>query len=138
MTEGWQYARCGTAAVSDTTSSVSVNSRRFAVIGDLWNSADTAIAVFEGDRRYADVNDAFCELTGYARGEMLTKSAGDLSVPGDVSVPLTFEKVTRHWSATVNVRLRRKDGTIVDVSVRAYRCSMNDKHLVVALFSPPA
>jgi PAS domain S-box-containing protein len=115
--------------------SLSLHPRRFAVIGDLWDSPKTPIAVLEADRRYADVNDAFCDLTGYSREEMLMMRAGDLTVVAEAPVPSLFEKVSRHWSVTTRVRLRRKDGSCVNVTVRAYRCSGADGHLVVAIFS---
>jgi PAS domain S-box-containing protein len=105
------------------------------VVGDLWNSPTTPIAVLEADRQYTDVNDAFCALTGYTRDEMLTMHAGDLTVLAGLPVASIFEKVARHWSATAKLRLRRKDGCCINVTVRAYRCAMAGKHLVVAIFS---
>src|SRR5213592_587701 len=76
--------------------SVSLHPRRFAVIGDLWDSPRTPIAVLESDRSYADVNDAFSELTGYTREEMLTMRAGELTVVSEAPVASLFEKLSRH------------------------------------------
>ena len=115
--------------------SMLLHPRRFAIIGALWQSAETPVAVIEADRSYADVNDAFCELNGYTREEMLRMRAGDLTAVAEAPVASLFEKVSRHWSVTTRIRLRRKDGSCVNVTVRAYRCSGAVGHLVVAVFS---
>ena len=63
--------------------------------------------------------------------------AGELTVVSEAPVASLFEKVSRHWSVTTRVWLRRKDGSCVNVTVRAYRCSAADGQLVVAIFSNP-
>ena len=109
--------------------------RRFGVIGHLWDSP-TPIAVLDAERRYVDANDAFCQLTGYSRPEMLAMRAGDLTVLAAAPIPSLFAKITRHWSVNTTLRLRRKDGDCVTVTVRAYRCSMPGKHLVFVICTP--
>jgi len=67
-----------------------------------------------------DVNDAFCSMLGYSRRELLSMNIRDIDV-GIMEHPERFEQKTNATreagGALIEVRHRRKDGTIIDVLV---------------------
>jgi PAS domain-containing protein len=42
------------------------------LLGDAWEHARVAVAVFDDDRRFIAFNAAFCRLTGFRRDELLS------------------------------------------------------------------
>jgi PAS domain S-box-containing protein len=47
-------------------------------------------AVVDGDRRYVEVSDTFCQLLGYRREELIGKRFDDLTAPGTNDIPSVF------------------------------------------------
>jgi len=47
--------------------------------------------VVDGDRRYVEVSDSFCELVGYRREELIGKRFDDLTAPGTNDIPNVFQ-----------------------------------------------
>ncbi len=71
--------------------------------------------------RFLDVNDAYCRLTGYSRGELLAMKIQD------VEALETHEETVRHMEAVIKrghdrfeTRHRCKNGTLVDVEVSTH------------------
>ncbi len=65
-----------------------------------------------------DVNDSYCELIGYSRGELLTMSIGDVEaaeVPEETARHI--ERVKERSYDRFETRHRTKDGRIIDVEV---------------------
>ncbi|MEI8038102.1 MAG: CHASE domain-containing protein [Verrucomicrobiota bacterium] len=67
------------------------------------------------DRRFTDVNDAFLETLGYAREEILGKTATELNLFVD---PTQYNAVASHLqtdgiAAGIELQVRRKDGGII-------------------------
>ena len=88
---------------------------------DLMEQAGDAITVADHEgRRYLDVNQAACDLLGYTREEFLTLGLEDFIHPDDLTpTPIRLEQL---WSGHVvhaERRLRRKDGSFVDVEMTA-------------------
>ncbi len=46
--------------------------------------------VVDGDRRYVEVSDSFCQLVGYSREELLGKRYDDLTAPSTNDIPTVF------------------------------------------------
>ena len=46
--------------------------------------------VVDGDRRYIEVSDSFCQLVGYPREELIGKRYDDLTAPGTNDIPTVF------------------------------------------------
>jgi len=70
------------------------------------------------DRVLHQVNDRFCTMLGYARGELVGQSARVLYPSQEEYDHVGVEKyrqIARHGVGTVETRLRRKDGEILDV-----------------------
>lgn len=70
--------------------------------------------------RIRDVNEAFCRIVGYSRGELLRMTIRDLEAqesPEDTRARI--ERVMRGGPERFETRHRRKDGTVVDVEVTA-------------------
>ncbi len=86
-------------------------------------------AFFLGDTRgrLLDVNEAACSLLGYAREDLLALTAADLAPdtrPEDVAE--TTSRILTSGSARFERRMRRKDGSIVEVEVSANRLPIGE------------
>jgi PAS domain S-box-containing protein len=100
-------------------------------LGGIVNQVVVGIVQSDPAGRFTFVNDAFCEITGYTREEMLGKRWQDLTDPEDLQnsigaykqmvqdgKPLSFEK-----------RYIRKNGKVVWVSISASRLSDAEGHV---------
>jgi PAS domain S-box-containing protein len=85
------------------------------LLGDAWDNARIAVAVFDDDRNYIAFNTAFCELTGYTRAELAALRRAIELVADDASRH-ALTKVIRDGEEAGSVNLRRKDGTVVPVA----------------------
>jgi len=84
--------------------------------------------------RFLDVNDAYCDLIGYSRDELLGMSIQDIEV---AEVPQETAQHIRHVMDVgydcFETRHRCKDGNIVDVEVSVNHMKMGDGHFFVFL-----
>jgi len=73
---------------------------------------------FVKDRVYQEVNDHFLELTGYTKGEIIGKCTR-VVYPDDKEYErvgkIKYEQVRREGTGSVETRMVRKDGKIIDV-----------------------
>ena len=69
----------------------------------------------DSHRRYVRVNDAACELLGYSRAELLTKTIDDISYPSRAHVDPMFTKFAKEGSMNGIFALRRKSGEVIMV-----------------------
>jgi PAS domain S-box-containing protein len=100
-------------------------------IKDKWykyiiHNATEGFFITDMTSRILDVNDAFCNMSGYSRKELLTMGLYDLdfrllNLPnGKEKISNELEDVKGHKSKAnefIEVRHRRKDGSIIDISV---------------------
>ena len=87
----------------------------------LFDEAPTPMALVAHDHRLVRCNDAFCELVGYARGELITRTWQSITHPDDVKGDEDGAKSLR-LDATVeayslNKRYISKSGRIVWVNL---------------------
>lgn len=86
----------------------------------LMEQAADGILITDQQGNYLEVNTQACELLGYAREEFLTLSVKDIIQPGDLAeVVATLEEMRTRKTVWRERLLRRKDGTLVPVEVRA-------------------
>ncbi|MEX2024503.1 MAG: PAS domain S-box protein [Thermoleophilaceae bacterium] len=92
----------------------------------LFEDGPVAMVLAEEDMRLSEVNDAFCELTGYRREELTGLTLADITHPDDVDVSLRLAQRTFAGelpSFSVDKRYVRKGGDVVwaEVTVSAIR-----------------
>ena len=86
------------------------------LLGDAWEHAHVAAAIFSDDGRYLACNEAFCRLTGYSREEIGRMRVGvDLAVEPPKNEKL-FQEIVALQRTSGSGSLRRKDGTALTVN----------------------
>lgn len=120
------------------------------LIFNLIQSSQAMQNIIEGDKRYrlladltfegiiihrsgivVDVNRAFCEICGYPAGELISRQALDLIIhPEDV--PVVQEKIKLNVAEPYQVRLIKKDGSVVPVEIEARDFELKGEQLRVA------
>lgn len=86
----------------------------------LFESAADAVLVTDAEGAYIGANPRACELTGYTMEELLHMRVGDLCDPADRDHSQERFKVLQQTGRTrATRRLRRKDGTVLDVEAHA-------------------
>ena len=84
------------------------------------NNASEAIAWIRKDARILYVNDTVCNLLGYSREEMLTKTVHDIDPGYTPEVWKNYWKeLRRNGSLTFETVAQKKDGTIIPMEVTA-------------------
>jgi len=80
-----------------------------------------SIFITDDSARYVAVNKKACELTGYSRAELLRKTIVDLTPPHAIEV---YERLWDSFVRTMKqhgfFKIKRKDGSVVDVKYCAY------------------
>jgi diguanylate cyclase (GGDEF)-like protein/PAS domain S-box-containing protein len=86
-----------------------------------FSQASVGITVAALDQRYLQVNDKYCEITGYTREELLNDmSLVDLNLPEEVADAIEYRRKLLAGKAGGEVRekrLRRKNGTLAWIAV---------------------
>lgn len=86
------------------------------LLGDAWEHAAVAVAVFADDARYLACNQAFCRLTGYSREEIGRMRVGvDLADEPHENAKL-FDEIVGKRRSSGSGGLRRKDGAAIRVN----------------------
>jgi PAS domain S-box-containing protein len=97
------------------------------LLGDAWENARQAVLVFDDANNFVAFNAAYCELTGYSREELLEPGA--------------LERLRAAGSPQAGApdgswRLRRKDGSVLDVRYRLIETHVSALPYTIALVSP--
>jgi PAS domain S-box-containing protein len=92
---------------------------QISLLGEAIDGAPVAVLVADDEGRYLAANRYACELLGYSREELLTKSVRDVAVGDDVEAHFQDLIAVREQRGTSDVR--RKDGTITQLRYRAGR-----------------
>jgi PAS domain-containing protein len=82
------------------------------LLGEAVMGVPVAASVFDLDRYYVAVNDAFCALTQYGRSELSRIKAGTELAP-DEEAREAIRHAIRKRGAVGETNLRRKDGSVI-------------------------
>jgi PAS domain S-box-containing protein len=107
------------------------------LLGEAWENAAVAVAVFSDDGRYIACNRAMCTLTGYSREEILRMRVGvDLAVEPSENTAL-FEAIVSERQTAGRGGLRRKDGSETVVGFWAVETTAAGLPYFVTLYWEP-
>jgi PAS domain S-box-containing protein len=104
-----------------------------ALLGEAIDTAALAVFVFEDDENYVAVNNAACELSGYTREELLDLPLRRLAADPEQTVQ-NLVRVASGERTAGSARMRRKDGTVIDVEYRASRAKIAGMPFLVAVY----
>jgi PAS domain S-box-containing protein len=104
-----------------------------ALLGEALDTAALAIFVFEDDEHYVAVNAAACELSGYTRAELLDIPLRRLAADPEQTLQ-NLQRVASGLRTAGSARMRRKDGTVIDVHYRASRATIAGMPFLVAVY----
>src|SRR5215510_14487490 len=90
--------------------------------GAILENAAVGIACVAPDRRWVEVNQRLCDIVGYTREELLTKTFGDITHPDDLESD--WNQARRLLAGEIEnysmeKRYYRKDGSIVWINLTA-------------------
>lgn len=92
------------------------------------------LCTVDAQGRLLEVNEAYCQKTGYSREELLTMSIFDLEAsetPGETSAHI--RKIMEEGEGHFESRHRRKDGSIIDVEINVTYSSENGGQFIAFL-----
>ena len=92
----------------------------------------------DADDRILAVNDAFCEMVGFSRDELIGCDSTPFTYPDDIGITeSTHERVIRGRAERVRYvkRYLRKDGQVIDVEVSRSPARDADGHILYFVFS---
>ncbi|MBN1282932.1 MAG: PAS domain S-box protein [Proteobacteria bacterium] len=82
--------------------------------------------------RFLEVNDAYCRMIGYGRDDLLKMSITDVeAIESRDETAARIKKIGEQGHDRFESRHRRKDGTMMDVSVSANYMPVNGRRMVV-------
>jgi PAS domain S-box-containing protein len=85
------------------------------LLGDAWENAVVAVAVFSDDGRYIACNRAMCALTGYDRDEILQMRVGVDLAQDRVENEVLLRGVVTNERPYGTGALKRKDGSVIQI-----------------------
>ncbi|MCD4656299.1 MAG: PAS domain S-box protein [Planctomycetes bacterium] len=112
-----------TASQRKNENAILENDRKFRTYID-----NSPISLFIADKngKYIDVNRAACETLGYSREELLSLTILDIDVTNSKETDSQkLEKLRKTVSYNSEIKLRRKDGTIIDMLLNAVALDAN-------------
>jgi len=94
----------------------------------IFRAAPTGIGLIR-DRIFYQVNDRFCEIIGYAKNELIGQNAR-IVYPSDEEFEYVgkekYEQISRKGTGTVETKLQKKDGKIIDVLLSSTPIDLHD------------
>ena len=94
----------------------------------IFRAAPTGIGLII-NRTFQEVNDVFCTMVGYKRDELIGKNA-IMVYPDkdeyDYVGKFKYEQIKKNGTGTVETKLKRKDGTIINVLMSSTPIDAND------------
>ncbi|MFO7558854.1 MAG: PAS domain S-box protein [Desulfobacterales bacterium] len=98
---------------------------------------DSIMIIRIADRKFIDVNEAFCVLSGRSREEIIGKTPADLNIVVDQSDMEKIRKtlVERIEVSGLEIECRRKDGTTLNTIVSARSLNYGDEECLIAILT---
>lgn len=81
--------------------------------------ASEGIFIADESGKYIDVNPVGCKMLGYSKEELLEKNLRDLIYYDDSALPLALDKLLAGETLTIERKLKKKDGSILDCEIVA-------------------
>ncbi len=99
----------------------------------LFNNAPEAILLHDNEDRIVDVNDEFVRMFGYSREEAVGVPVNSLVAPPDLQAEATtFSQMSfRGERVEAETKRKRKDGTLIDVSLLGAPVIVDGKQIAV-------
>jgi len=100
---------------------------------ELFNSAPEAIVLHDNNDRIVNVNDEFTKMFGYSRKETLGKKINDLVASDEFrdEAEIYSAKVIHGLRVEAEAQRKRKDGTLIDVSILGSPIFHDGQHMGV-------
>ncbi|MES2716585.1 MAG: diguanylate cyclase [Pseudomonadota bacterium] len=97
----------------------------------IFQHALNAILLASDDGIYLDANPAACSLLGYSHADLVGRAVAELVVPEREHTPSAWFRFRQAGSASGRVRLRRRDGSVVEAQYNAVANVLPGVHLSV-------
>lgn len=99
----------------------------------LFNSAPEAILMHDANDLIVSVNDEFCRMFGYSREESIGKLVNDIVAPAElIEEAQRFSQMSfRGERVDAETKRKRKDGTLIDVSILGAPVIFEGKQIAV-------
>ena len=97
----------------------------------IFTHALNAILLAADDGRYVDANPAACKLLGHSHDDLVGRAVADLVVASPDALAGAWARFRQDGSASGRVRLRRRDGSEVEVQYNAVANVLPGVHLSV-------
>jgi PAS domain S-box-containing protein len=94
------------------------------------------LALFDDGRNYVAVNNAFCELTGYPREQLLSMKVGRDLNGGDPESNSAFDAVVRGKRRAGTGRIHHADGRFVAINYAVTETEVADLPYFIAVVWP--
>jgi PAS domain S-box-containing protein len=104
------------------------------LVGEALEHGPVAVFVADDDGRYLAVNAYACELLGYTRAELLELRVPDVAV--DAGAQANYSEMRRTGSRTGQTRLRRKDGSEIEMDFRASQTTVGGMRVYIGTCWP--
>ncbi len=104
-----------------------------AYLEQLFESSPEAIAILKMDNTVSHINPEFTRLFGYTQEEVRGKKLHDLIVPPDRKreTNFIFGAITKGQKVSLDSKRRRKDGSLVDVSILGMPVSVGGGQIAI-------
>jgi PAS domain S-box-containing protein len=100
-------------------------------IGELLETVDDGVWTLDRDGYITSVNSAYCEMSGYTRGELVGKHVHDLDADDSAAdTQARLKRVRTTGSERYMTRHRQKDGTFFDAQITASYHDHGDGHII--------
>ena len=90
---------------------------QISLLGEAIEFLPVAVFVFDDAGRYVAVNGPASEITGYSRDELLSMRLGQLA-DNPAEAISSYRAIAEGQASEGRTRIRRKDGSAVDISFR--------------------
>jgi PAS domain S-box-containing protein len=112
---------------------IKVSNKRFTTV---FNISPVAITINGEDRKFMYVNDAFCEISGFNRDEVIGKTSAELNIVGEEEQSNRVKQVQEAGGKAkgIEIKIRKANGEIIDVINSIERIEIDNKMCWVSTF----